>query len=191
MIMVIKISIINFLIRKNAVAALEMTFILPILLILIMGLVEFSTIFSLRAGIEEVARQIARVKLSRSGATNYGITIGSTDPEDKILTDLIHEKLVSIVLKPQNTQICVSKSPFLSNFARNINLTSECINFSSDPNTEPTALNMGNPGDYVKIQISYQHDYLTPMGKILNFLGNGTTTNSTSFSTVTYFRKEV
>ncbi len=189
--MKIRISIINFLVRKNAVAALEIAFIAPILLILVMGLIEFSAIFSLRAGIEEVARQIARIKLTRSGTTNYGSSIGSTDPEDRILTDLIHDKLVNIVLKPQNTEVCVSRSPFLSNFARNINLMPQCINFNANPITKPPTLNMGNPGDYVEIQISYQHDYLTPVGRLLNFFGSGTTTNSTSFATVTYFRKEV
>ena len=177
---------IGFLKNNNAVAAIEMAFVIPVLLVLMMGFLEFSIVFSLRSAIEQVSREISRIKLTSGLTTINGTLITTTNTADKLLTNLLHKKLVAIVFKPENTEICASYATTIQGFISNFNANQNCVIFSSNKNTSPSpSLNMGGAGNYVKIDIKYKHQYLTPIGKLINSLGT-----NLPFTSTTYFRNE-
>ncbi len=181
---------IDFLKKKNAVAFLEIALILPIFLILVMGIIEFSIIFSIRSGLEEISRDLARAATSqRMGRTGdiTTLTTSSYTYEEQLI-HRIHTKATNIVLKPQNLQLCIVVRAQLVNIANvdtNSLASGNCVNFNSDRAIEPVLAFTLNEGQYVLVSLSYKHEYLTPLGRLISALGN-----DFKFATIAYFRKE-
>ncbi len=174
---------------KGAVL-LEIALILPTLIILIMGILEFSLIFSLRAGVEEVSRAVTRIQLSSTGGNAYAErnNLGG-QAIDRVITDLMVERMQAIAFMPNdgkqtNINICSSNFRTASQLANSTPATGNCINFNRDTNTVPV-INLGAEGDYVRVDINYRHDFLTPLGSLIQNLGP-----FVNFSSTTYFRKE-
>jgi hypothetical protein len=182
---------IDFLKKKNAIAFLEIALILPIFLILVMGIIEFSIIFSIRSGLEEISRDLARATTSENIGITGGLdtsSIASIDTYKKKLIYRIHTKATNIVLKPQNLRLCIVVRTTLVNItAVNANTPppANCVNFSSNRAIQPgLAFNIVS-GNYALVRLSYRHEYLTPLGRLIAALGNDLT-----FATIAYFRKD-
>lgn len=158
--------------KKNGVVALEIALTLPILLILIMGIIEFSIIFSIRSGIENITSNIQR---SNSARFNFS---------QNYLEEELHRRLVNILPRPQNTTICVNTHKTLQNIL-NANGFTNCVRYSANRTINPTFIGLGTGGDYVEVKVTYKHKYLTPLGGLMNTLGNDLT-----FSSVAYIRRE-
>lgn len=176
--------LIDFLKKKSGLAFLEIALISPIFLVLVMGIIEFSIIFSIRSGLEEISRDFARKTLAQ--ATFVTIATQQNISYEQAVINFIHTRSTNIVLKPQNLQFCIAMRQKLSDIII-IPLTSmtQCVQFSSNRNTKSTAFFNINDKDYIVIRLSYRHQYLTPLGRLIRALGNDLT-----FYTITYFKKE-
>lgn len=172
--------------QKGSIA-LEIAFILPLFLSLILAIFELSIIFSLRSGIEDIAREASRTKLTVSGAQVYANNAGLSGSDDEVIMEMLHEKLVNIVFTPENTTICSTIYADEESLNNDISSSARsCVIFDADPNMIPSSIPLGNSNDYARLEIVYQHDYLTPFGALLS----STFGKNLTFSTVSYFRKE-
>ncbi len=175
---------IDFLKKKDALAFLETALILPIFLTLVMGIIEFSIIFSIRSGLEEVSRSFARITATKAGGLrligNQNITYRQA------ITNFMHERATNIVLRPENLRFCIEVRPDLTGILDvAINTMTTCVQFNQSRNTRPNAFFNINDQEYGVVKLSYTHEYITPIGRLVTALGNNLT-----FNTVTYFRKE-
>jgi hypothetical protein len=175
---------IDFLKKKNAVAALEIAMILPIFLILIMGIIEFSIIFSIRSGMEEISRAFGKWATAKLSGIQFAAAAGVT--YEKGLINWLHERTTNIVLKPGKLRLCIEVRPTLVGIT-NItnNQINNCKNFSNNRNVKPNQFFNINDGQYALVTISYKHEYLTPLGGLISTLGYNVT-----FTSIAYLKKE-
>jgi hypothetical protein len=162
----------HFINHIKATVSIEIAFVLANILILLFGILELSLMYSIRSGLETIAQEISRDSLSTSGGDF--LTALSADPSldrNQYFTDLIHQKIVNIISKPEDIELCVLTLVDLNASAP---LTNECVQFSPDAATRPTTVNFGNSDDFIKIYINYTHEYLTPLGSLIGTLSNTT-----------------
>jgi hypothetical protein len=146
---------------------------------------EYAIIFTVRSGLEEVSREISRMKQSIDNGGN-----------DTTLTNALHTRITDIVFKPQNVTVSsyvrtpvINQEEFwkifdlMQDFLQNAAPVST-VTFDANRTIRPAALNLGTSLSFVGITVTYRHEYLTPMARMLG-LGNDIT-----ISTMSFFQKE-
>lgn len=149
-----------FLRDERGVTIIEFALIAPVFLALIFTTIEFSLILFLRGSIEDATHQVARLGIT-------GSTYGQSGDRQEILMGMLEERLQGIVFNPENFTIT---SEVYANY-----------NNATEGNAEDNTGNVfGGSNQVVRYQVTYQHDYITPVGTMVD-LGTGLTITSTVF----------
>jgi hypothetical protein len=152
---------------------------------------EYALIFSIRTGIEEVARQVSRTRLSTNGDAGIsGTSAGGVSAD--ILTRL-YDLLLGVVGNGnmENVTVCTKFTKEIVNFVPlPYYVSAQCEQFSNARPVYTSADDanlpkFGNTLDYVAARITYTHQYLTPLGALATGLGSDL--QMTSFI---YFKRE-
>ena len=170
----------NFFVQEKAVAGIEMAFTIPVFIMLSMAILEYAVIFSVRSGLEEITREISRVKQSTNGNN------------DTAITNNLHTRITDIVFDPQNVTVDTYvqtptgvSAEWRSLFGLHVNLVepgvipTSSVTFNANRAVRPAPLNLGTSLSFVAIRVTYRHEYFTPMAAIAG-LGNDITMNTFS-----------
>jgi len=127
--------------NSNGIVAVEMAFVLPIVIFLTFSIIEYSIIFYLSSRIESVANDAARLGVT---GNLYGAATRKELIENKVEADL---KKVIFHFDPKKLNVKVSS---LSDYK----ITSHA---DTDPN------DFGGSGDFTLYLITYDWNILTPL----------------------------
>ena len=133
---------------------IEYAIVFPLVLLIILGTLEFSIVLYLRGTIEEATRSVAR----------YAITGGSTsitDTREVSLEQMLKSKIEAIVFNPSNV-IVTSK----------IYDTYSSFNSNTGADASGTTA-FGGSNQIIRYTVNYTHEFLTPIAYLING-GSGT-----------------
>jgi hypothetical protein len=180
-----------FIANKAGVVSIEIAFIASSFILLIMGIVEYSVIFSLRGGLEEISRGLSRERQAVSEGEDYNNWLIKNNltrfGADARMTMLTVQKIRKIVPNPHNIRVNMIIYNKTGDIVNDIEQTNKTFNFIKDQwIIHPGQyLKSASHSQYVRYEIKYKHDFITPIGYIYSSLAG-----SVEFSTVSYFRKE-
>lgn len=132
--------------NEKGVAAIEFAIVLPVLLLLLIGIVEFSLLLYDKAMITNASREGARA----------GIVYDAIDTNDDGVPDFLH---------PPASVIETTINTYLQNFLISFDPESPDIHINRYPDstlTPGTELGYGaeESGDFLKVEIDYQYGFL-------------------------------
>lgn len=150
-------------------ALVEFVLILPILLILVFGIIEFSLIFYDQAIVTNASREGAR----RGSVASYSPSTGAYDPLDlaevqSVVSNYMSGRVIGFGSGTPTTAVCWSASP-----------TGAWNNCASPPLAQLTP----PASNFLRVTVTYPYTYLV----LPNFLGGNATLNLTA---VTIMRME-
>lgn len=137
----------------------EFALILPLLLILVFGIVEFAIIFYDKAVVTNASREGAR----RGSVASYTVDTGAYDPLDlsevqSAVSNYLSGRIIDFASGSSTTSVCWASVP-----------TGPWDNCISPPPAQPSP-----PGsNYLRVVVSYPYSYLV----LPNFLGGNPTIN--------------
>jgi len=154
--------------QKNisGVISIEITLVISYILLLIFAILEFTIMYSLRSGLETISRDISRNNLSATGGSyNLYLQGGGADSRDIYFTRAVYRRISNIISKPENIELCITVYNSLNSVANETGGIRECRNFQA--NNTPASMNWGDSGQFVQIKITYEHDFISPIGTLL------------------------
>jgi Flp pilus assembly pilin Flp len=142
--------------------AIEYAFVLPVLLMLILGTLEFSIMLFTRSSIENTMANVARQAMAGDSWTTPDGT-----PRGTYYQNLLEEELSKVVMTPGQLEVSAPVS-----FAR----WYEWVNDIGRPQQD-----FGRPYQIVEYTATYRYEWLTPLGMLADLASGETVLMSTVF----------
>jgi Flp pilus assembly protein TadG len=137
--------------------AIEYAITLPIVLLIIMGILEFSIMLYVRSTIEETTRSVARIAITKTGNSN-----GS-------LSSILKERLKAVVLDPAALTI-------------NSRAYDTYQSFNSDMPNNGITSPFGKSDTIMRYTVTYNYKFLTPLPILFNRASRTVLIQSTVFA---------
>lgn len=152
--------------NEEGASAIEFAIVLPVLLLFLMGTIEYCYVFYLRGSIETVTHQTARMAMTGARYTGVG---GDREAE---LADSLNKGLGKIAgLNPAKTSI-----------ERRVYRHLTAVRTGS-----VTGTGFGGSGEIVRYIIRYDYEFITPLAN----LASGSIENRLSLTSTVFIKNEV
>ncbi len=146
--------------RQEGATLVEFALVFPVVLVVLLGGLEFFFVLFLRGVVETSLHETARQAMT-------GSVYGQTGDRSEILLDGMRSRLGMVLRGDQDYELSTDVYDTFQSVRGGSRLT-------------PTA-SFGNAGQIVRYTLTYDYDYMTPLGMLADGLGQGIRITSSVF----------
>lgn len=150
----------QFTTNNKAVSLLEFALIFPLFLSLVLAVMEYGIMMYLRGAVEERVSAIARLGIT-------GDNLSGTRLRKDVLAIIFKQSVQDVVLNKEGVRTQVNVFDTLDD------LNTGTLSSSANP--------FGTRNQIVRYRIFYTHNFITPLGNLINGLDNNAIIQSTAF----------